>query len=107
MVKLLPSDILTTEVLEWKGLNLFHFQSSSCSQKTRILLSEKGVEWESHPINLMTHENFTHWFLGINPRGLVPVIVHNGEVHIESNDIMRYIDTVSYTHLTLPTNREV
>jgi glutathione S-transferase len=92
MVKLLNSDILTTEVLEWKGLHLFHFPGSSCSQKTRILLSEKGVEWESHSVNLMMHENFTHWFLGINPRGLVPVIVHDGEVHIESNDIMRYID---------------
>lgn len=106
MVKLLPSDILTTEVLEWKGLNLFHFQSSSCSQKTRILLSEKGVKWESHPINLMTHENFTHWFLGINPRGLVPVIVHNGEVHIESNDIMRYIDNSFEGPKLFPNNND-
>lgn len=92
MVKLLRSDILTPEVLGWKGLHLFHFMSSSCSQKTRIFLTEKGVDWESHPINLMTHENFTDWYLGINPRGLVPTLVHDGDVHIESNDIMRYVD---------------
>ncbi len=92
MVKLLRSDILTTEVLEWKGLHLFHFMGSSCSQKTRIFLSEKGVEWESHPVDLATHENFTDWYLGINPRGLVPTLVHDGDVHIESNDIMRYVD---------------
>ncbi len=92
MVKLLRSDILTTEVLDWKGVHLFHFMSSSCSQKTRIFLTEKGVEWESHPINLPAHENFTDWYLGINPRGLVPTLVHDGDVHIESNDIMRYID---------------
>ena len=89
MVKLVRSDILTTEVLDWKGVHLFHFPSSSCSQKTRIFLTEKGVEWEPHPINLMTHENFTDWYLGINPRGLVPALVHDGDVHIESNDIMR------------------
>ena len=92
MVKLLRSDILTTEVLDWKGVHLFHFATSSCSQKTRIFLTEKGVEWESHPLNLPTHENFTDWYLGINPRGLVPTLVHDGDVHIESNDIMRYID---------------
>jgi glutathione S-transferase len=92
VVKLVRSDILTTEVLDWKGVHLFHFMNSSCSQKTRIFLTEKGVEWESHPINLMTHENFTDWYLGINPRGLVPTLVHDGDVHIESNDIMRYVD---------------
>ena len=30
--------------------------------------------------------------LGINPRGLVPTLVDNGEVHIESNDIMMHLD---------------
>lgn len=92
MVKLVRSDILTTEVLDWEGVHLFHFMSSSCSQKTRIFLTEKGVKWEPHPIDLMRHENFTDWYLGINPRGLVPALVHDGDVHIESNDIMRYVD---------------
>jgi len=92
VVKLLRSDILTTEVLDWEGLHLFHFTGSSCSQKTRVFLAEKGVEWESHHVNLMTHENFTDWYLGINPRGLLPTLVHDGDVHIESNDIIRYID---------------
>ena len=92
MVKLLRSDILTTEVLEWEGLHLFHFRGSSCSQKTRIFLTEKGVEWQSRLVDLAAHENFTDWYLGINPRGLVPALVHDGDVHIESNDIMRYVD---------------
>ena len=32
------------------------------------------------------------WFLGINPRGLVPVLVDDGAVHIESNDIIQYLE---------------
>ena len=32
------------------------------------------------------------WFLGINPRGVVPVLVHDGIVHVESNDILEYLD---------------
>ena len=92
MVKLATSDIKTTEVLDWQGLHLFHFMGSSCSQKTRIALAEKGVEWESHHVDIGKHENFTEWFMGINPRGLMPTLVHDGDVHIESNDIIKYVD---------------
>jgi len=46
----------------------------------------------SHPIDLPGNENFRPWFLGINPRGLVPVLVHDGAVHIESNDIIQYLE---------------
>lgn len=92
MVKLAPEEIKTREVLDWKGLHLFHFGGSSCSQKTRIVLGAKGIDWESHYIDLGKHENFTEWFMGITPRGLLPVLVHDGDVHIESNDIIEYID---------------
>lgn len=92
MVKLLDSDIRTKEVLGWQGVHLFHFKGSSCSQKTRIFLTEKGVDWESHHIDLPGFENLTEYYLGINPRGLLPALVHDGDVHIESNDIMRYAD---------------
>jgi glutathione S-transferase len=65
---------------------------SSCSQKLRIFLNLKGIKWESHLVDLKAGENFQPWFLGINPRGLVPVLVHDGAVHIESNDIIRYVE---------------
>ncbi len=87
MVQLVDSDIRTREVLAWKGVHVLHFMGSSCSQKLRIFLNLKGIEWESHLVDLFTGENFRAWFLGINPRGLVPVLVHDGMVHIESNDI--------------------
>lgn len=92
MVKLASEDIKTREVLDWKGIHVFHFPFSSCSQKLRIFLGLKGVEWESHTIDLMTSENLSEWYLGINPRGLVPVLVHDGDVHIESNDILTYLE---------------
>ncbi|MGB0572374.1 MAG: glutathione S-transferase family protein [Alphaproteobacteria bacterium] len=92
MVKLATSDIKTTEVLDWEGLHLFHFMGSSCSQKTRISFAAKGVEWESHHVDIAHFENFTEWFMGINPRGLMPTLVHDGDVHIESNDIIEYVD---------------
>jgi glutathione S-transferase len=92
MVQLVDGDIKTREVLGWKGVHVLHFAGSSCSQKLRIFLNLKGIAWESHSIDLPGNENFRPWFLGINPRGLVPVLVHDGAVHIESNDIIEYLE---------------
>ena len=92
-----PEQITTEEVKSWQGLHLLHFQSSTCSQKVRILLREKGLEWTSHPIDLPRNEHVSAWFLGINARGVVPVLVHDGEVHVESNDILAHLDTLPST----------
>ncbi len=92
MVQLFESDILTKEVMDWEGVHLFHFHSSSCSQKARVFMNLKGIDWEGHHINLGGGENYTEYYLGINPRGLVPTLVHDGEVHIESNDILTLLD---------------
>ncbi len=91
-MQLHDSDIRTREVLDWQGIHLIHFQGSSCSQKTRIFLNLKGIDWQPHHLNLATAQNYEPWFLGINPRGLVPVLIHDGAVHIESNDILIYLD---------------
>jgi glutathione S-transferase len=99
MVQLIDSDIKTRDVLGWNGVHVLHYSGSSCSQKLRIFLNLKGIPWESHPVDLHANENFTPWFLGINPRGLVPVLVHDGAVHIESNDIITYLEK------TFPTPR--
>jgi glutathione S-transferase len=92
MVQLADSDITTDEVLGYEGIHVFHFVRSSCSQKLRIFLNLKDIEWTSHHVDLLAKENLTPWYMGINPRGLVPTLVHNGQVHIESNDIMLYLE---------------
>lgn len=92
MVMLLETDIQTKEVLGWQGLHLFHFSGSSCSQKLRIFLRLKGLDWQSHHVNLARGQQLTPYYMGINPRGLVPTLVHDGKVIIESNDILLYLE---------------
>ncbi|MEM9459693.1 MAG: glutathione S-transferase family protein [Myxococcota bacterium] len=92
VVQLLREDIQTHEVLDWQGIHLLHYVGSTCSQETRIFLNLKGIEWVSHRVDLARHENYTAWFMGINPRGLVPVLVDDGQVIIESNDILEYLE---------------
>ena len=74
-------------------MHIFHYVLTSCSQKLCIFLNLKGIAWESHTVDLFTNENIGDWYLGINPRGLVPTLVHDGIVHIESNDILVYLET--------------
>jgi glutathione S-transferase len=88
MVQLSDDDIRTREVLDWRGLHIFHAAMSSCSQKLRIFLNLKGIAWQGHEMNLAESETYGEWFLGINSRALVPVLVWDGAVHIESNDIL-------------------
>lgn len=107
MVQLHTQDIKTTEILGWEGVHLFHFMSSSCSQKVRVFLNLKGIAWESHLIDISQGENFTPWYLGINPRGLVPTLVIDGEVHIESNDIMQLLDDRFADNKLIPEGVEV
>jgi glutathione S-transferase len=106
MVQLVNSDIRTREVLSWKGVHVLHFGGSSCSQKLRIFLNLKGIEWQSRLVDLFNNENFRPWFLGINPRGLVPVLVHDGSVHIESNDIIQYLEKTFPTPKLIPAGHE-
>jgi glutathione S-transferase len=106
MVQLVDSDIKTREVLDWKGVHMLHYSGSSCSQKLRVFLNLKGVPWESHVVDLFTNENFRPWFLGINPRGLVPVLVHDGKVHIESNDIITYLEKTFPEPRLIPAGHE-
>jgi glutathione S-transferase len=82
-----------SEVRALKGLHLYHAAISNCSQKVRFCLDEKGLDWHSHEVNLRQSEHLKADFLSINPRGLVPVLVHDGAVIIESSDIILYIET--------------
>jgi glutathione S-transferase len=75
-------------------LTLYHNAVSVCSQKVRIQLIEKGIAHEDRHVNLMAGEQTRPEFLAINPRGLVPALVHDGEIVIESTVIMEYIEDV-------------
>ncbi|MBT5458359.1 MAG: glutathione S-transferase family protein, partial [Rhodospirillaceae bacterium] len=75
-------------------LTLYHGETSTCSKRVRITLAEKGVEWESRHLNLAKRENLDPDYLKLNPNGVVPTLVHDGRVLIESVFIIQYLDEV-------------
>ena len=79
-------------------LELFHAHNSTCSQKVRICLAEKGAEagrdWVSRPVDLPARENLTPEFLAINPNGVVPAFRHDGRPIYESTVMCEYVEEI-------------
>ncbi len=80
----------SVETLE--GIHLYHGHISNCSMRVRMTLIEKRLPWTSHHLDLKKKENISDEYFGINPNGLVPTLIDDGVVHIESNDIIDYLD---------------
>jgi len=75
-----------------KGIHLWHAGLSTCSQRARITLAELGQDFESHIVDLHGGENASEAYQQIHPKGVVPALVHDGTLVIESVDIIAYLD---------------
>jgi glutathione S-transferase len=73
-------------------LTLYDFGNSVCCQKVRITLVEKGLTWEAVRVDLFKSEQYDPKYLKMNPKGVVPTLVHDGTTVIESTLICEYID---------------
>jgi glutathione S-transferase len=73
-------------------LVLYDFGNSVCCQKVRITLVEKGLTWEARKVDLFKTEQYDPQYLKLNPKGVVPTLVHDGTPVIESTLICEYLD---------------
>lgn len=75
-------------------LELYNTPHSTCSQKVRICIAEKGLEWTDHLLDLGKKDQLDPDYLKLNPNGVMPTLVHDGSVIIDSSAICEYIDEV-------------
>lgn len=97
-----------------KGLHLFGDGLAPCAQRVRFALGEKGfrrspdIKWNStRPDTLQAAEPHTYIsrrvslprkqhlcaeYAALHPNMVVPALVHDGVLHIESVDIIEYLD---------------
>ena len=73
-------------------LTVYEHNESVCCQKVRLVLAEKSIEHEMVIISFEQRQQHTPEFEAINPKGKVPVIVHDGRVITESTIIIAYLD---------------
>jgi glutathione S-transferase len=65
-------------------LTLYDFGNSVCCQKVRITMRTKALNWESIKVDLFKTEQYDPSYLKLNPKGVVPTLVHDGKPIIES-----------------------
>lgn len=73
-------------------MKLYHAPVSTCSQKVRLVLAEKALDYESEFIDLQRGDQFAADYLAKNPAGVVPTLEDAGAVFIESTLINEYLD---------------
>lgn len=75
-------------------LVLYNAPQSTCSQKVRLCLREKELEFSEKLLDLFKGDQLTAEYKAINPNGVVPSLIHDGEIIIDSSVIMEYLDEV-------------
>jgi glutathione S-transferase len=74
-------------------LELYYYENSICAERAVMALAEKQInEWVPHHVNLFEGEQFGTEYLKLNPKAVVPTLVHDGHVIRESALICDYID---------------
>lgn len=73
-------------------LVLYDNPASVAAQKVRMTLAEKGLAWRAVTVDLRDGSALRPEYLAINPQGVVPTLVDDGAVIVESSVIVEYLD---------------
>jgi glutathione S-transferase len=73
-------------------LVLYHSGMTTCSKQVRHCLREKGLAYQSRYVDLFRFEHLSADYLKLNPNGVVPTLVHDSHIIINSACINEYLD---------------
>jgi len=73
---------------------LYGFDGSTYVRSVRMLLAEKGVDYDQVPLNVLEGEPQQPEHLARHPFGKVPVLEHDGHRILETASISRYANEV-------------
>ena len=83
-------------------LELYHNINSVCAQKVRIALEEKGQKAKEHVLTLRGDQNDPA-YMKLNPNGVIPTLIHDGQPIVESALILYYLDEIFPEPPLMPT----
>ena len=75
-------------------MELYSYWRSTAAYRVRIALNLKNAAYLTHSVNLLPdrHESAKKDYRKINPQGLVPALLADGRVLIQSTAIMEYLE---------------
>lgn len=76
------------------ALALYHYDRSTAAQRVRLALEEKGLSWRSVVVDTARGdvEELPEDYHRLNPKGLIPVLIHRGKAIPESLVILEYLE---------------
>jgi len=77
-----------------KDIVLYGFDGSTYVRTVRMLLAEKGADYDQVPVNVLEGEPLQPEHLARHPFGKVPVVDYQGNRMLETGAITRYLDEV-------------
>ncbi|MGB1160038.1 MAG: glutathione S-transferase family protein [Alphaproteobacteria bacterium] len=83
---------------------LYHHGSSVCAAKVRFAMAEKEMPWEGVYIDILAGEQFNPEYTKLNPKAVVPTLVHDQSVICDSTVIIEYLDHLDPSSSLHPTN---
>lgn len=83
-------------------LTLHHSPFSVASQKVRLALAEKQLDWNDRLVDLLAGQHLHEDFLRLNARAEVPVLDHAGRLLTESWFICEYLEDAFPQHPLMP-----
>jgi len=84
-------------------MKLYGFFRSGTSHRLRIALNLKGLSCETAAVDLRAEQHLSAAFKALNPQGLLPVLVADGEVFIQSPAILEWLEERHPEPALLPT----
>ncbi|KAH8278239.1 hypothetical protein KR044_006938 [Drosophila immigrans] len=87
-----PQDFIAPAFKDTKLVLYFH-PYNFYSQKVLLVLYEKNIEFTPYMIDLCNGEQYSNWFLNLNPKGDVPVLQDGVLVIPNSQHIINYVET--------------
>ena len=83
-------------------VTLYHWEPNANSGKPMLTLIEKGVEFESHYLDMLAFDQHRPDYLKINPQGTIPAMTHGSRILVESTAIMEYVDEAFHGPALMP-----
>lgn len=72
-----------------KTMQLYHHPYSLDSQKVRLALEEKGIDYTSYHVNPLTGKNMDSSFFRMNPSAKLPVFQNGAHIIFDTIDIIQ------------------
>ncbi|XP_074560648.1 glutathione S-transferase TCHQD [Curcuma longa] len=76
-------------------MQLYHHPYSMDSQKVRLALEEKGIDYTSYHVNPLTGKNMDVLFFRMNQSAKLPVFQNGSHIIFQAIDIIQYIENLS------------